>query len=148
HCRLVLRLYDVSFLQFNGFNAHRMEDHTLPSLCGQLCFKLPRPGTWQIGEVGFLLRSGEFIPAARSQSVPFAPDSASPRGGHGALLVTEPGQVEEVGNLWEQERILRERRQPRLRQPLRTAAFAFGSLATGHDGVPARFVTELAAGQA
>ena len=58
------------------------------------------------------------------------------------------GQVEEVGNLWEQDRVLRERRQPRLRQPLRIAAFAFGSLATGQDGVPARFVTELAAGQA
>jgi glycosyltransferase involved in cell wall biosynthesis len=146
--RPVLRLYDVSFITFNGFNAHAMHDHTLPGLCGELFFKLARPGTWQLAEVGFLLTSGEFIPAARSQSVPFAPDSGSRHGGHAALLVREPGRVEEVGNVWDQQRILRERRQPQLRQPLRLAAFAFGSLATGQEGTPARFVTELAAGQA
>src|SRR6266849_4027726 len=81
HCRLIMRLYDVSYIQFNGLNAHRIQDQTLPGLCGQAFFKLPRPGTWQIAEVGFLLRNGEFIPAARSQSVPFPPDAASSRGG-------------------------------------------------------------------
>jgi glycogen(starch) synthase len=144
-CRLVLRLYDVSYIVFNGLNAHQIHDHPLPSLCGQRFFKLSRPGTWQLAEVGFVLRNGEFIPAARSQTVSFAPDSPSPRGGQTALLVN--GRVEEIGNVWEQERILWERRQPRLRQPLRIAAFAFASLATGQDGPLARFVAELAAGQ-
>ena len=147
HCRLVLRLYDVSCIEFNGFNAHRIVDHTLPGVCGQQFFKLPRPGTWELGEVGFLLRSGEFVPAARSQVVPFAPDAPSSRGSHAALLVTEAGKVEDIGNLWDQERVLRERRQPRLRTPLRTAAFAFASLGSGHDGWLATFVSELAAGQ-
>jgi glycogen(starch) synthase len=147
NCRLVLRLYDVSHIHFNGLNAHRMQDHTLPGLCGQLFFKVPRPGTWELAEVGFLLRSGEFVPAARSQAVPFAPDTGSPRGSHAALLVTGAGRVEEVGNLWDQERILRERRNPKLRVPLRTAAFAFAALGSGHEGWLATFVSELAAGQ-
>jgi len=148
HCRLVIRLYDVSFVQFNGFNAHRIQDHTLPALCGDLLFHLPRPGTWQLAEVGFLLRGGEFVPAARSQAVSFPPEAAAPRGSHAALLVDGGGRVEEVGSLWDHERILDERRRPRLRRPLRLAALAFTSLPSGHEGPAARFVSELAAGQA
>jgi glycogen(starch) synthase len=147
HCRLVLRLYDVSYITFNGFNAHRIQDHDLPALEGQLFFRLPRGGTWQIGEVGFLLRSGEFVPAARSRAVPFAPDGPSTQGSHAALLVTEPGRVEEIGNLWDQERILRERRRPHLRSPLRIGAFAFAAQAIGQQTPLASFVSELAAGQ-
>jgi glycosyltransferase involved in cell wall biosynthesis len=146
-CRLILRLYDVSHIDFNGFNAHHMQDHMLPGLCGQSFFKLPRPGTWELAEVGFRLRSGEFVPAARSQAVPFAPSASSSRGDNAALLVAAPGRVEEVANLWDQERILRERRSPSLRVPLRTAAFAFASLGSGHEGWLATFVSELATGQ-
>jgi glycogen(starch) synthase len=147
NCRLVLRLYDVSFINFNGMNAHHIHDIPLPRIDGHLFFKVPRPGTWQLGEVGFLLRNGEFIAAARSQTVLFPADGVSPRGDHAALLVTPDGRREEVGNLWEQERILRERRQPRLRKPLRIAAFTFAARALGHEGVLADFVSELAAGQ-
>jgi glycosyltransferase involved in cell wall biosynthesis len=144
----VLRLYDVSFLDFNGLNAHRLQDHDLPGLCGEFFFKLPRPGTWQIAEAGYLLRDGTFVSAARSQSVSFPPNSASSHGSEEALLVDDRCQVESVGNVWDQERILRERRQPRLRRPLRSAAFAFASLGTGQSGSLATFVSELAAGQA
>jgi glycosyltransferase involved in cell wall biosynthesis len=146
NCRLVLRLYDVSYIHFNGFNAHQIHDEPLPGLCGQRFFRLPRPGTWQLAEVGFLLRSGEFIPAARSQGVPFPPDAASAHGGQAALLVDGRGR-EDVGNVWDQERILRERRQPNLRRPLRIAAFTCAAPGNGHDGPAARFVSELAAGQ-
>ncbi len=146
NCRLVLRLYDVSYIQFNGFNAHRIMDVGLPGLCGHFQVKLPRPGTWELGEVGFLLRNGEFVPAARSTVTPCAPDGASSRGSHEALLVTPTGRVEPVGSVWDQERILRERRRPRLRTPLRIAAFSFASGATGQDGALATFVSELAAG--
>jgi glycogen(starch) synthase len=147
-CRAVLRLYDVSYIQFNGLNAHRMQDHTLPDLCGNLFFKLPRPGTTQLAEVGFLLRSGEFIPFARSQPAAFAPDAPVSHGGHAALLVDPRGRVEPIGNVWDQDRILAERRRPRLRCPLRVAALAFSSLSSGdQDGALARFVSELAAGQ-
>jgi glycosyltransferase involved in cell wall biosynthesis len=147
NCRLVLRLYDVSYIQFNGFNAHRMQDQPLAGLCGQQSFKLPRAGTWELAEVGFLLRNGEFVPAVRSHVVPFARDAASAQNSNAALFVTAPGKVEQVGNLWDQERVLRERRAPRLRTPLRTAAFAFASLGSGQQGWLATFVSELAAGQ-
>jgi glycosyltransferase involved in cell wall biosynthesis len=146
NCRLVLRLYDVSYIEFNGLNAHRIHDQSIPALCGEMIFALPRPGTWQLAEVGFLLRGGEFVPAARSQAVPFPRCAPSAHGGHAALLVN--GHVEDIGNLWDQDRILSERRRPRLRRPLRFAALAFGSLPSGQDGSAARFVTELAAGQA
>ena len=137
HSRLVLRLYDVSFIDFNGLNAHRIQDHDLPGLCGQFFFKLPRPGTWQLAEVGFLLRNDVFLPAARSQSVSFPPDAASHHSSQEALLVDESMHAESVGNLWEQEKFLRERRQPRLRRQLRIASFAFSA---------SPFVAELAVG--
>jgi glycosyltransferase involved in cell wall biosynthesis len=146
-CRLMLRLYDVSFVTFNGLNAHRMQDHHVEGLAGQYFFNLPNPGTWQIAEVGFLLRDGEFVPGARSVVVPFAPDSTSRHGGSAALLVTGPGRVEQVGNVWDQEHEMRERRRPRLRQPLRIAELAFASRASGQDDDLATFVTELAMGK-
>jgi glycosyltransferase involved in cell wall biosynthesis len=146
--RPVLRLYDVSYIEFTGLNAHRIQDHTLPGLAGQLFFNLPNPGTWQVAEVGFVLRNGEFIPAARSPVVPFAPDAPSRQGGHAALFVPGPGRSEPIDNVWSSERELRERRRPRLRQPLRFAAFAFASRPSGPDCALATFVTELAAGQA
>ena len=148
NCRPVLRLYDISCIQFNGFNAHRVQDHTLPSLCGELFFGLPNAGTSQVAEVGFLLRNGEFIPAARSQTAAFPPAGPSSRGGRAALLVDGQGRIEEIANLWEQDRVLDERRRPRLRRPLRLTALALASLPSGQNGSAARFVSELAAGQA
>jgi glycosyltransferase involved in cell wall biosynthesis len=145
--RPVLRLYDVSWIQFNGFNAHRIQDEPLPELTGRRFFNVPGPGSWQLAEVGFLLRSGEFIPAARSPVVPFGADGPSRHGGAAGLLVTGPGQIEPIDNVWDQEWILRDRRRPHLRQPLRIAAFAFASRPSGQEGMLADFVTELAAGQ-
>ena len=146
-CRLVLRIYDISFIEFNGLNAHALHDFPLPSLCGRTFFKQPRPAATQLAEVGFLLRNGEFIPAARSRSTPFPPPGPSPHGGHAGLYVDDRGRLEEIGNVWDQEKILNERRRPRLKTGLRTAALAWASAAVGHDGAPARFVAELAAGQ-
>ncbi len=147
HCRLVLRLYDVSYVIFNGLNAHSIQDCSLPSICGHLFFKLPRPGTWQLAEVGFLLRSGEFLPAARSQVVQFPPTTVSGRTEHSALLVEDGLRIEEIGSPWDQERVLRERRKPKLRGRLRIAAFSFATIPTGQQGVTAQFASELAAGQ-
>jgi glycogen(starch) synthase len=147
-CRMVLRLYDVSCIDFNGFNAHRIQDEPIHSLTGQRFFRLPSPGTWQLAEVGFVMRNGEFIAAARSPVVPFGSDHPSRHGGAAALLVHSAGRFEHVGNVWDAERELHERRRPRLRQPLRIANLAFACKAAGHDGALATFVTELAHGQA
>jgi glycosyltransferase involved in cell wall biosynthesis len=148
NCALVLRLYDVSFIDFNGLNAHSMTDVTLPSLCGHLFFHVSRPGTSQLGEVGFRLRNGEFIAAARSQAVRFPRDSAAPYPSHAGLLVDRSGRIEEIGNIWDQEQILRERRKPKVRPNLRIAAFAFELPGQGQPSAPAKFAAELAWGQA
>jgi glycosyltransferase involved in cell wall biosynthesis len=146
-CRLVLRLYDVSYITFTGLNAHRIDNIPLDAVCGQTFFKLRRPGTWQLAEVGFELTSGEFVPGARSQVVQFPPDTASTNGSRAALFVDSRGRASDVGNLWEQERILIERRKPKLREPLRIAAFTLGALRSdAAEGLP-RFVAELAAAQ-
>jgi glycosyltransferase involved in cell wall biosynthesis len=63
-------------------------------------------------------------------------------------LVDDHGNIEEIGNLWDQERILKERRTPKLRTPLRIAAFAFPSSEPDQDGSPAKFISELATGLA
>lgn len=147
NCRLILRLYDVSFITFNGFNAHSIKDVPLPAIAGQVFYTLPRPGTFQLGEVGFVLQGGEFIPAARSQVCQFAPDSVSPRHDHSALLVDEAHGIEEVGNLWEQDKVLQEKRKPKLRPGLRFAGFTFDALACGQHNLVARFASELAANQ-
>ncbi len=145
--RPILRLYDVSYIVFNGLNAHRIQDEPLPGLAGSLFFNLSNPGTSQIAEVGFLLQNGEFIPAARSPAVAFAPDAPCRHGSAEALLATAPGRIEHIGNVWDAERELRERRRPVLRHPLRVAALAFASRASGQEGHLADFVTELATGQ-
>jgi glycogen synthase len=142
-CRLVLRLYNVSCVVFNGFNAHEMRDLALPGLCGQMLFKLSRPGTWQLAEIGFVLRNGEFLPAARSPAVAFPRDSASAHASRAALLVSERG-ITEIDNVWDQEKILQERRRPQVRGRLRIATFTFAE----EGGRLPRFVSELAAVQA
>jgi glycosyltransferase involved in cell wall biosynthesis len=145
--RPILRLYDVSCIQWTGLNANRVQDEHLPDLAGQRFFQLPNPGTWQIAEVGFLLRDGEFVPAARSPVVPFAPEAPSRQNGAAALLVTAPGRLEHINSVWDQEHELRERRKPCLRHPLRIATLAFAARALGQDGDLATFVGELSAGQ-
>ena len=145
-CRMILRLYDVSYLEFTGLNANRIQDHSLPCTRGQLFFEGPHEGTYQLAEVGFLLRGGEFMPAARSRVAAFPSASASADGDHTALLVDDDGNIKEIGNLWDQEHILTERRTPKLRSPLRVALFALASQQPDRQGMPAKFITELASG--
>ncbi len=99
NCRLIVRIYDVSYITFTGLNANHIQDHTLPAICGDLFFKLPRPGSWQIAEVGFLLRCGEFIPAARSATVCVRSRSS--------LVAREPGRL--AGNALRPDRGSRQR---------------------------------------
>jgi glycogen synthase len=142
NCRMVLRLYDVSYITFNGLNANHIQDQSLPHTCGQMFFNLPHAGTWQLAEVGFLLRNGEFIPAARSHTVSFPRASTSSHGAQDALLVEDGFKVEAVANVWDQENILKERKSPKLRHPLRVAIL---SLSLDESGTP-EFVAKLAAG--
>ena len=87
--RLIIRLYDVSFIQFNGFNAHRVRDLTIDKLAGERLQALALAGSTQIAEIGYLLRTGEFVPAARSQAVAFPSASVSANHDAAALYVDD-----------------------------------------------------------
>ncbi|MGD0091355.1 MAG: DUF4912 domain-containing protein, partial [Planctomycetota bacterium] len=164
-CRMVLRLYDVTSILFNGFNAHRLQDVQIADACGQQFVALPHPGTTQLAEAGFLLKNGEFIPAARSRFVQFPPSGVSTHGEYTALLVAEQAvrqaaleqagqpapqdhrlRVEKVAGGWEQARELNSCRRIKLRTPLRIASFAFEAAACGQQGLLANYVSELAGG--
>jgi glycosyltransferase involved in cell wall biosynthesis len=143
-CRMVVRVYDVTNIIFNGLNAHKQFDMPIGALTGHMLFNVARGGTSQIAEVGFVLRNGEFIAGARSAAIQFPPEGVSSRADHTALLVDDELRVETVANLWEQEAFLTERRKPKLRRGLRVAIFAFDAEAVGHKGTVATFVSQLA----
>ena len=144
-CRMVVRLYDVSLIIFNGFNAHRIIDLGLPQISGHLFFHLPKPGTTQLAEAGFVLRNGQFVAASRSLAVHFPPEAPSGRSSSAeALLVDDKFHVEPIENLWDSEQFLIERKKPKLRKPLRIATLTFDAEALGQSGPLAKFTTELA----
>jgi glycosyltransferase involved in cell wall biosynthesis len=143
--RLLVRLYDVSFIEFNGLNAHQMRDIPIAGLNGEHLVGFPLSGTTQIAEVGFLLRHGEFLPAARSHAVHFPSLTVSSQTGNASLFVDDRLTPEPVPSPWEAAAYVRERARPRLRKGLNVALLSFQTQATGQDGPVATFVSSLAA---
>lgn len=123
--RLVIRLYDVSYIHFNGFNAHRMRDVGIDAASGERLVPLPLAGTTQLAEIGYLLRSGEFVPGARSTAVCFPSATVSANHDVAALYVDDRLRPEPVASPWEGASYLRERSKPRLRAGLRIAMLSF-----------------------
>ncbi len=142
--RLVLRLYDVTLVDFDGFNAHRIFDIPLEHSAGERLFGADVAGRGELAEVGFLLPSGEFIPAARSQPVHFPSGTVAPEHDPSALYVDAELRVEPVPSPWEAERWLARRGAPELRNQLRIAVCTFESAAVGDQGASATFASELA----
>ncbi|MFA5059827.1 MAG: DUF4912 domain-containing protein [Candidatus Omnitrophota bacterium] len=67
--RLVLRVYDISYIIFNGTNAHRFFDIDVNLESGSWYVDIAEPGrSWCI-DIGFLLKNGTFIMIARSNVV-------------------------------------------------------------------------------
>lgn len=143
--RQILRLYDVSYILFNGLNAHRTHDFPVNGRSGECFLKLQLGGTFQLAEIGFLLRTGEFVPAARSNTVEFPLGAVSVQQEHAALYVDERLKPEPVGSPWEGESYLRARSLPKLRRGLRIALLALESRARGDESGVGRLVSELAA---
>jgi len=65
--RFVLRIYDVTFIQFNGNNAHRTFE-ILINLEHQknYYFNVPMPNADYLAELGFVTKDGRFMPLLRS----------------------------------------------------------------------------------
>ncbi|AEH51864.1 DUF4912 domain-containing protein [Pseudothermotoga thermarum] len=64
---VVLRLYDVTFIIFDGTNAHRIfEAGVHLDMCKNYYFKVPMANADYLAELGYKKDNGEFIPVLRS----------------------------------------------------------------------------------
>jgi glycosyltransferase involved in cell wall biosynthesis len=142
--RRVVRLYDVSFIEFNGFNAHQIRDVDLDGPAGSLLVRFPLSGTTQMAEVGFLLRTREFIPAARSGATLFPSLTVSKSHDIAALYVDDRLAPEPVASPWEGMSYLRERKKPRLRKGLRLALLSSAGAPGAEGDATGTFVSSLA----
>lgn len=67
--RWVLRAYDVSFIHFNGENAHRYFDTAIDPEARNWYLNLASPGTSWCVDVGFILPDGRFVTVVRSNMI-------------------------------------------------------------------------------
>jgi len=80
--RQTIRLYDVSWIVFDGTNAHSQFDIDVDGLWGHYYWRTDRIERFFLAEVGFRLRDGRYRALARSQTVFM--DRAS-RSGHSSM---------------------------------------------------------------
>ncbi len=74
HAPLIIRLYDVTDIIFDGLNAHRFFDLEIGGLTGSHYFGIDRPARNYLAEIGFRRGDGSFRALARSSSVFFDRD--------------------------------------------------------------------------
>ncbi|MCD6551368.1 DUF4912 domain-containing protein [Thermotoga sp.] len=70
--KAVIRLYDVTFIRFNGTNAHRTFEYRLDETtleAGNFYFQVPVPKADYLSEIGYLGEEGRFFPVMRSNVV-------------------------------------------------------------------------------
>lgn len=75
--RWLLRSYDVSFIEFNGNNAHRFFDVSVDVDTRNWYLDLASPGTSWCIDLGFLLPDGRFITVLRSNVISMPLDGPS-----------------------------------------------------------------------
>jgi hypothetical protein len=75
--RWVLRAYDVSYINFDGTNAHRFFDTTIDRDARNWYLNFGAPGTSWCVDLGFLLPDGRFIMIARSNIIALPLDGPS-----------------------------------------------------------------------
>lgn len=148
NCKMLVRLYDVTDVDFNGFNAHAILNTQIQHISAHAFIPLPRSGRMWMAEVGFELSNREFIAAARSQFCLAPSEAPSGRAGTDALYVDSQFNVEPAGSVFDQGAFLEERNRPKMRGQLHIAHFVLEASALGDSGQTATFVSELAAAQA
>ena len=88
--RLVLRIYDITDIDFNGWNAHYFFDIDIHGLSGNYYFPLDQTGRFFLAEVGFRLHDGHFHAMKRSQTVHFVNDHVTNQFHYNGLFVRSP----------------------------------------------------------
>jgi hypothetical protein len=115
--RWVLRSYDVSFINFDGTNAHRFFDTGIDLDARSWYLNLASPGTAWCVDLGFILPDGRFVMVVRSNIIALPLDGPSwvtdeewmiPddefRRLYGMSVGLGPNVTSPVGKLW-QERL-------------------------------------------
>lgn len=75
---LVLRMYDISDLEWDGANHHAHFDIEIGDLAGNWYIELGKPGASFVGEIGLRGPDGRFLALLRSNYVTLPRDSMSP----------------------------------------------------------------------
>jgi len=74
----VLRVYDISNIDWNGSNHHSAFDIEVEDLAGNWYIELGKPGATFCAELGLRTADGRFLPLLRSNTVTLPRDSMSP----------------------------------------------------------------------
>ena len=85
--RLIIRVYDVTDLLFDGFNSHMFFDIEMGQLEGNYYFHVHHHGRDYMAETGLINREGEFRSFSRSKTVYFDHDRPSGNYHTGGLFV-------------------------------------------------------------
>ncbi|HOO32331.1 MAG TPA: DUF4912 domain-containing protein [Thermotogota bacterium] len=74
--KLLLRIYDVTYIEFNGHNAHQLWEYVIP-FNGERKFyaNVNNPNASYIGEIGYINENGEFVTLLRSNLVRTPPNT-------------------------------------------------------------------------
>ncbi|ODN30417.1 DUF4912 domain-containing protein [Fervidobacterium thailandense] len=79
--KLVLRVYDVTFIEFDGTNAHRTFEVPIDLSIKNYYLNIPMPGAHYLGEIGYYDAEGRYVSIIRSNlcKVPTNSPSSSTR---------------------------------------------------------------------
>ncbi|MCX8048171.1 MAG: DUF4912 domain-containing protein [Methylohalobius sp.] len=94
HASLVVRVYDVSDILFDGTNAHSFFDIEVGSRAGNYYFDLPQPSRNYLAELGLRSSSGCFVSLVRSSPVFFERDR--PAGNYQTMGLFVSGALQRV----------------------------------------------------
>ena len=86
---LVVRVYDITGVSFDGTNANAYHDYEISGRVGNRYCELDRPSHMLCAEVGLLSPEGAFTALARSDAVVMPRDRASDETGEERLLTDE-----------------------------------------------------------
>lgn len=129
-CALVIRVYDVTDIEFDGFNAHSMFDIQVHSLHGSHYLHIDRLERHLLAEVGFRLTDHAFFAMARSNTRWFDRSRPSGRFQLDGLYVGRDYQrvfpIENVMDAPVYERLNYELQDYRRERPLRVAMVHVG----------------------
>lgn len=77
HSRLILRVYDITGIEFNGFNAHSFFDIEIPNVLGNWYVHLGRPNRTFCIDIGYRKPDGGVFTLSRSNNITSPRDTFS-----------------------------------------------------------------------